>query len=138
LNLGTLELVNCILGEVPMPLTIKTREGPTGVFTVSPSGPIDSASYAQLEKQVEILLEVSPRLLIFDLSGVDFISSMGVRVILKTKKALARTGGEMRLVHLRPPVRKVFEIIAALPSQSIFTSQEEMESYLEKMQREEK
>ncbi len=121
-----------------MPLTIKTREGPTGVFTVSPSGPIDSASYAQLEKQVEILLEVSPRLLIFDLSGVDFISSMGVRVILKTKKALARTGGEMRLVHLRPPVRKVFEIIAALPSQSIFTSQEEMESYLEKMQREEK
>jgi len=117
-----------------MPLTIKTVERPTGVFTVSPAGPIDSASYAQLEKQVEMLLEVSPRLLILDLSGVDFISSMGVRVILKTRKALARTGGEMRLVHLRPPVQKVFEIIAALPSQAIFSSQEELERYLEKMQ----
>lgn len=117
-----------------MPLTIKTVENPIGVFTVSPAGALDALSCAQLERQAETLLDASPRLLILDLSGVDFISSMGVRVILKTKKALDRAGGEMKLVHLQPPVRRVFEIIAALPPQAIFASQEEMESYLERMQ----
>jgi len=121
-----------------MSLTIKTAERPIGVFIVSPTGPIDSASYSQLEKQVDSLLEVSPRMLIFDFGGVDFISSMGVRVVLKAKKSLARSGGEVRLINLRPPVEKVFEIIAALPSQAIFTSHEELEKYLAEMQREDK
>ena len=40
-----------------------------------------------------------------DLSGLDYISSAGLGVLLKTQKRLMGTGGKLRLAGLKPHLR---------------------------------
>lgn len=43
-----------------------------------------------------------------DLSGLDYISSAGLGVLLKTHKRLVGAGGGLRLSGLRPHIREIF------------------------------
>ena len=47
--------------------------------------------------------------LTFDLANLEYISSAGLRVILKTQKEMSRKGG-MRLIHVPETVMEVFDI----------------------------
>jgi anti-anti-sigma factor len=119
-----------------MSLKVTSREKSPGVFIVSPEGSLDTDTYPILEKKVDLLLNTPPGTIIFDLEKLDYISSMGVRVIAKAKKSLKESGGKIVLLNLQPQIRKVFEIIKALPSEQIFSSIEEMDRYLDSMQKE--
>lgn len=119
-----------------MSLKVTSREKSPGVFVVSPEGSLDTDTYSVLEEKVDSLLNTPPRTIIFDLEKLDYISSMGVRVIAKAKKSLKESGGKVVLLNLQPQIRKVFEIIKALPSEQIFSSIEEMDRYLDSMQKE--
>jgi anti-anti-sigma factor len=76
-----------------------------------------------------------PQSIIFDLKDLSYIGSAGVRVILAAKKALEVTGGDVILTNLQPQIRTVFDIIKAVPSLSIFESVEELDRYLDTMQK---
>ncbi len=119
-----------------MSLKVTSREKSLGIFIVSPEGSLDTETYSVLEEKVDLLLAASPGTIIFDLEKLDYISSMGVRVIAKAKKSLKESGGKIVLLNLQPQIRKVFEIIKALPSEQIFSSIEEMDRYLDSMQKE--
>ena len=43
-----------------------------------------------------------------DLSGLDYISSAGLGVLLKTQKRLMTSGGRLRLAGVRPHLRDIF------------------------------
>lgn len=118
-----------------MPLNITSREKEPGVFVVSSEGSLDTNTYSVLEKQVESILDGSPKVIIFDMEYLNYISSMGVRVILKARKVLEKRAGNIVLLNLKPHIRKVFDIINALPSEQVFSSVEEMDQYLDRMQR---
>jgi anti-anti-sigma factor len=118
-----------------MPLNITSREKEPGVFVVSSEGSLDTNTYSILEKQVDSILEGSPKVVIFDMEYLNYISSMGVRVILKARKVLENRGGNIVLLNLQPHIRKVFDIINALPSEQVFSSVEEMDQYLDRMQK---
>jgi anti-sigma B factor antagonist len=118
-----------------MTLKVKMMEKSPGVFHLAPVGSIDTASAPILEGEVNRALAASPRVVIFEMGGVDYISSMGVRVVIKTKKELARRGARFAMVEVPPPVKRVFEIINALPREEIFRSVEELDEYLSAMQK---
>lgn len=73
--------------------------------------------------------------LVFDLAALEYISSAGIRAVVKARKALEGRGGRVTLAHLQPAVNKVFEIVRALPAANIFTSDAELDAYLDAMQR---
>ena len=54
--------------------------------------------------------------LVFDLAGVDYISSAGLRVLLSAQKKMM--GKSMKIANARPPVMEVFDITGF---SSIFT-----------------
>lgn len=108
-----------------------------GVFVISPIGSVDSDMYLILQKEVEAVLAKLPKVIIFDMRGVNYISSAGLGVVFKTKKFLKQNKGELYLVNLTPPVKKVFDIVNALPEQDVFASVEELDNYLDKIQSEE-
>ena len=118
-----------------MSLRVTVKEQRVGVFVISPVGSIDSDTYRFLEDRADLILESSPSEIVFDMTSVDYISSAGIRVILKVGKALKKNEGKIILVHLQPQVKKVFDIIKALPTMTVFTSIEELDDYLDKMQR---
>lgn len=117
-----------------MKLKVTMREKSLGVFHLTPVGSIDSVTAPILEGEVNRALVASPRMLVFEMAGVDYISSMGVRVVIKTKKELARRGARFAMVEVTPSVERVFEIINALPREEIFRSVEELDDYLTAMQ----
>ena len=51
----------------------------------------------------------NPRVLV-DLSEVEFLASIGIRLLTLNAKSVASRGGRMVLLHPRPDVRRVLEI----------------------------
>jgi len=119
-----------------MALTLKVVENTPRIFVVSLGGSLDSTTFPALEKKMDsLIVEGAAKAITLDLAGLEFISSMGIRVIFKAKKDLVRTGGSLFLARVPPPIQKALEIINALPSMQIFSSIQEMDDYLAKMQK---
>ncbi|MDH3850894.1 MAG: STAS domain-containing protein [Deltaproteobacteria bacterium] len=118
-----------------MSLTVKLDEKAPGIHVVSPMGSLDIMNYTTLQEAIDSLLEKSPKMIILDLKDLDYITSSGVGVVIKTRKIMKNNNGEILLVNLQPQIAKVFEIIKALPDQRIFNNIEELDRYLDRMQK---
>jgi anti-anti-sigma factor len=118
-----------------MPLEIGVHSKLPGVVVVKLKGELDTETSPDLEAVVEAQLKEDPRLMLFDLQDLNYISSAGVRVLVKTRRTLLDRDGEVSLVHLQPSVRKVFDIIKLIPPNQIFASIEELDDYLDHIQR---
>jgi anti-anti-sigma factor len=117
-----------------MALKVNSAIKKPGVFVVAPIGSIDAAGHAIFQERVNSVLNQNPDVIIFDMEFADYINSMGIRVLIKTKKALKQKGGKIMFINLQPPIKKVFDILNALPSLKVFASIQELDSYLDAMQ----
>ena len=99
------------------------------------NGSLDSNTSPLLETKLESVLASATTALVFDLAGLEYISSAGLRVMFIAKKAMDAKGGKVLLVNLQPQIEKVFEIIKAIPFMSVFQSYKELDDYLTHMQR---
>ena len=115
-------------------LEITVQKQPLGRVQVTLKGRLDTQSYAQCEERLEPFLIASTKVLVFDLAQLDYLSSMGLRVLMKTSKALTELGGKCLLTSMQPPIKTVIDIANALPAQNIFASVAEADHYLDLMQ----
>ena len=101
------------------------------------SGRLDSSSYEQLDDALEpLLLAAKPTMvLVMDLAHLDYISSAGIRCILKARKALAPTG-KVLAVNPQAQIRKVLDMVQALPLGDIFATTAEADAYIDALQQE--
>lgn len=74
------------------------------------SGRIEPADADQLQAQVNAQCDDAVKWLLFDLAGVDYIGSVGLRVFVSAAKRARANGGEARLSGLSGAVKHVFEI----------------------------
>ncbi len=121
-----------------MPLTIEVIPNDSGQsdrVKVSLNGRLDGTTSPQLEKTLEPVLAGNIRTLIFDLANLEFISSMGIRVMITSQKTLSPRNGSVLLINMKPQIQKVMEIINALPGLSVFRDVKEMDDYLALMQK---
>jgi anti-sigma B factor antagonist len=117
-----------------MELKVYTTEKQPGTFVIALIGSLDSNTYFQLAGRLDEVLASSPQTVIYDMQGLEYISSAGIREILRTIKALKPNGGKVLMTRMAPQIKKVFEIVRALPAQQIFASIEELDDYLDKIQ----
>jgi anti-anti-sigma factor len=117
-----------------MPLTITSEPG-QGFVTIRPAGSLDSNTYTKLEEHIAAITKSKPGALVLDLKDLSYISSAGVRVVIAAQKTMKAARGGFAIVHLQPQIRKVFEIIMALPSPNIFESVDELDRYLTSIQK---
>lgn len=117
-----------------MSLSVSVYEKEPGIYILTPDGSLDTNTYQILETEVETILKEDPFVLIFDLEKLKYISSMGIRVVIKASKSLKEVNGRLILTNLQPQIEKVFEIIKALPNHRVFKNTDEMDSYLNKIQ----
>jgi anti-sigma B factor antagonist len=85
-----------------------STSGNRAVITVT--GRIDAVASPVLEEAVHRSIDRGSSDLIFDFSGVDYISSAGLRVLLSARKQLLPMNGTVTLVGLRPFVREIFDM----------------------------
>ncbi|MGN0707942.1 MAG: STAS domain-containing protein [Faecalibacterium sp.] len=72
------------------------------------SGRLDTLTAPQLDAEVDKLNGVTE--LVLDFSEAVYISSAGLRVLLKAQKRMNAAHGTMKLIHVCPEVAEVFEI----------------------------
>jgi len=118
-----------------MSLLVSSRQKALGAYVVTLTGEINGHTYPVLENKLDQLLEERPTVIVLDMAEVNYLSSAGIRVILKTKKVLTSNAGKLVFMNLQPQIKKVFEIINALPSMRVFKDLKEMDDYLDRMQR---
>ncbi len=117
-----------------MALKIDHAAGKPGIAHVSLAGSLDSETAPQLEKAFGAI-DASAVLVVLDMKELAFISSAGLRVIFAALKRQEAKGGELVISNMSAGVKKVFEIVKALPSLNVFASVEEMDNYLAHFQK---
>ncbi|MBB3227457.1 anti-anti-sigma factor [Luteibacter sp. Sphag1AF] len=100
-------------------------------------GRLDAETYAQFD---EAMRDVTPMVdnggtLVLDLSGLEYISSAGLRSLAQLRKAMHDRAGRTLLLNPTPQVRKVFEIVKAVPIAEVFADVAELDQYLDLMQK---
>lgn len=71
-------------------------------------GRLDTVTAPELEAEISAILPTAESL-VLDMEKLEYISSAGLRVILKTQKALTQKAG-LKLIHVSDDFREVFEI----------------------------
>jgi len=116
-------------------LDITVVQQPGGRVRVALDGRLDTQTYAQCEQRLKPFLTPATRVLVFDMTRLNYLSSMGLRVLMMVSKALAAQGSKCLLTNLQPPIQTVIDIAHALPRETVFASVEEADQYLDLMQR---
>lgn len=120
-----------------MSLKVNEEKKPGDVYVFTISGSIDSDTYKLLDDRVMPVLNAGAKVIIFDMEDVEYVSSMGLNTIFKVQRTLDKTNGTFAMTNVQPQVKKVLDIVKALPSMKIFETTEEADTYFYKIQRNE-
>jgi stage II sporulation protein AA (anti-sigma F factor antagonist) len=100
--------------------TIKKEKDYLVVFM---SGEVDISITDSLRENIDrALQDYGLNDLIFDLSGVEFVDSAGLGVILGRYKKVAARGGKVYLAGAKPQVKKILELSGLLGLMSEYPS----------------
>ena len=83
------------------------KEFADGKLTLRVTGRLDTNTTPDLEAEMKLdgVSEV-----VFDFTGLEYISSAGLRILLATRKALMACGGTITVVNPNATVSGVFEM----------------------------
>ena len=101
---------------------VTTKEKTTVVVSVKDK--IDAVTAPEFEKTLANLIAQGEKTFLLNFSGLDYISSAGLRSILATAKQLEPKGGTIIFSGLKGPVKDVFNISGFGTIFKIFETQE--------------
>jgi len=102
-----------------------TREKNGQFMVLNIEGRIDTTNSAAFETEIEELFNSGEKFLIFNCSGLNYISSSGLRVFLVAQKKTISLQGKLVLCDLQPSIREIFVISGFSTIFRIFDSLEE-------------
>lgn len=92
-----------------MDVRLSTRAGRTSTI-VEVAGDLDISTAPALRDHIRRLIDGGSRRFVLDLSGVDFIDSTALGVLVVLFKSLRDAGGGLALAAPRPSVRSVLAL----------------------------
>ena len=118
-----------------MTLKVEVLPGRSFSKTVVLDGKLNNDTVATLDTELNKIVESKTTVVVFDLSDLHYISSAGLRSIFRIQKVMASRGGRAVLLTPTPQVQKVLEIANAADLSAVFTTVEELDAYLDEIQR---
>jgi len=76
----------------------------------SPKGRIDGTNAGGAEADIKAMIEAGSTSLVLDLSGVDYMSSAGLRVVLVAAKSTRAAGGKTVIAGARPAILEILKM----------------------------
>lgn len=106
-----------------------SQVGAAGTVTLlRVKGYVDATTAPEMHKAVASLLQEEHYQIVVDLSAVNYISSAGWGVFVGEIRTIREAGGDLKIVHMTPEVREVFEM---LEFNRILTSYESIEEAID-------
>ena len=117
-------------------MTLKIVVAPANPPTIVLDGRLDTNSAPDLDATLDRVLATKDiARIVFELSRLEYLSSAGIRCFIRARKAIEPHGGRVAIVNPQPSVRKVLDIVKAVPQGGIFESVAELDAYLDDIQR---
>jgi anti-anti-sigma factor len=91
---------------------------------ISVEGRIDTTNAGEFEQSIMGVIEGGSTKIILDCSGLNYISSSGLRVFLVVQKKMMAIKGQFRLCNLQPGIKEIFDISGFSSIFSVFPDQE--------------
>lgn len=82
---------------------------------VKPGKRLDTTTSPEIDRQLTERIERGTTKIVFDFQGTDYVSSAGLRVMMKAAKATARVGGGAGVCNTNAHVREVLDLCGFLP-----------------------
>lgn len=95
------------------------------VVALAPTGRLDSNTSKAFEDQLLPVVEGGPARVVVDLSGLQYVSSAGLRVFLLAAKRAKASGGRLALAGMSDQIREVFDISGFSAIFAIYRTREE-------------
>jgi anti-anti-sigma factor len=74
-------------------------------------GVIDTLTAGELEEVIESLIKRGRFRIVFDLAGVDYISSAGWGIFISHIKDVRANGGDIKLANMVPNVQEIYQLL---------------------------
>src|SRR5262245_47707316 len=122
---------------MPLNVTVEPRVTPTGatVTVLRLAGSLDTHTVPEARRVTAPVLAGGTQTVVLNMSDLEFIDSSGVSFILSTRADLTKAKRVVLMTNLQKQIRRVFEIVKAIPDLSIFESTAELDAYLAKIQK---
>ncbi len=101
-----------------------------GISLIKVAGKLDINGTGEIETKFAGYCAGEKARVIVDLSGVDFLASIGIRLLMLTAKSVATRGGKMVLLNPTLEVHSVLEITGIPAIIPIYTHLESAETVL--------
>jgi anti-anti-sigma factor len=95
------------------------------ILVVKAEGRIDSGTSGDFESKIMKLIDSGEKVLSFDFSNIEFISSNGLRSFLVVAKKLKKVNGKLALFAMNSNIKEVFEMTGFSTIIPIFASENE-------------
>ena len=82
-----------------------TKKNINGFCILNIEGRIDTTNYNSFEKDIREVIDSGENNIIFNCSGLDYISSSGLRVFLIALKMLMGSNGKLHLCEMQPAIK---------------------------------
>ena len=99
-----------------------------GIRLIKLIGSLDSAGFNSIDLKFTAHCAGENVRVIVDLSEVDFLTSIGIRLLTLNAKSLSTRGGKIVLLHPIPEVRKVLEMTGILSIIPVYDNYESAEA----------
>jgi anti-sigma B factor antagonist len=87
-----------------------SKEVTGNLIILSLTGRLDTINFPLLDNEMTALLESGRKLFILDCQNLDYVSSSGLRILLKSLKQVKSSGGRLTICALQPQIAQVFKI----------------------------
>jgi anti-anti-sigma factor len=94
-----------------MPLKVRVEEGRSLTKTLFLEGRLDNESVATLDEELEAVLGSAVKVVVLDLTGLEYITSAGLRSIFRAQKVMNARSGKAVLLNPQPQVQKVLDMV---------------------------
>lgn len=93
-----------------MNLRVETRNPREGVAVIALSGEVDVYTSPRVKQEIVDLLNGGTTKLVVDLSGVEYLDSTGLGVLIGGLKRARERDGDLKLLCDNPRILRIFEI----------------------------
>jgi len=100
-------------------LAVDREDSRSGSCVLTLSGRLGQAAAPQLGEAVGRAIESGNRLIVLDLSGVDYVNSAGLAEIGRAADLLHRHGGSLTLAGVRGPVELALQLAGPIPHTTV-------------------
>ena len=104
-----------------MSLNVRTEDARSFTKTMYLQGSLDNETVSTFDRELEAVLETPLKVLVLDLSELEYLSSAGIRSMFRAQKSMKARAGEALIVNPQPAVQKRNAAISRPNAASIST-----------------